>query len=1391
MKKITLVITAILGILSLYGLTFSPREVIVKLSSSRAALDLEMIPALNSWLNEYEVSKITPVTSKSSNQFYVIETVQDISLSEIEAKRNSFPQVEYIQPNYLNKEHSSTPNDPLFNQQQHRLCQIADAWGYTTGDEDIIIAVVDSGIMYDHPDLKNVIFINENEIPDSGVDDDNNGYIDDYRGWDFTDAPTLHNIALGDYTVRDNDASDENFHGTHVSGIIGAEVNNGIGIAGIMWNVKILPIRAGFRTTTGGGYLQDDDVSAAIIYATDMGAHIINMSWGSSQYSPIIADACQYAYERGVILVASAGNDPGPYISYPAKLSTVISVGSINAFKTLSDFSSYGPDLDIVAPGSEILSTYSMEGENSGYTKMSGTSMSAPYVSGIIGLLLSQRPGLTFEEVKTLLYSTTEHLPLNSPATSGFNEKYGYGLINAYNLLSSYSSPNMSISYPYEEMGQSSSFPIKGSITIDDFFRYSVTYSPGDETGNLTWRDCQTHSKTPTYKSVIPEDGVLHNFNVVPELQDGSYRLRLSVQNNSGQTFNILRNVYIDKSLPRATKEFEIVTRYKSNSKSHYLKCHFNEKVDITAKIYDSNNQDYYAFSSVADSVLYVLLPNTLNNGLIDIEVEARNRSGLIYNSGLLTDIGSVNYDSTPINHFDVIPIFPTATIPSKKYLDFDGNGKNEFLAMEIEGGSFGEVTIYEKSGNELIPKHTFNDKFRPLDIGNTNNLGTEILGLKVETLYIYETFEGNIYPHDSYIQSIANSSGGIFGDFNNNGRQGLICVVNEPAQTVIQLLERHASGFVEKGRLINTSSTFGRNTFVPSIKCADLDGDNYLDILTADTDGDVMIYELDPSANSNLSWSYRLDVRNAYYLDYGDFTGDGRNEFIVGGYNEELENMNSTFFKFYLFKSDGNNSYQVLDTIAFNSVGKNNSLVVFDADNDGKDEIYLSLTPYLYKLEYLNGKLTPTAVHNSRDSFQISFYQEEENSQPLLICNQTIDGELQTVFLSTRDFANEPEVPNNFRAVPLDEDKARLTWEADGVSQYKVYRLYDGVQEVIAQTYSGEYIDQNLISNEEYKYAVSTYNNSFNNPESFLTIWVSVVPNQQPQILNVRKIGEYYLEVTFNVPLSNEMIEVGHYSINHGVGSPHSVILDKGFTRALLRLREELTESEYTLTCSQITSRNNIIAEVLTANFMNIEDVIAPTVELIEVVNRQQVKLTFSETIHSVDFQPVTVANFQLKKPVNDLHTTIKSVVHNDNEVLFNFSHELQYSNQPYKIIISDIIDSNANQILSQLNTIHFNLTDITDLSKLVVYPNPKYLRTGENEIKFTNFPLNSKGNISIYNKAGDLVFSKQVGPYYGNQVFSWNLKTNSGHKVSSGVYFYVINMGSSNTKGKIAILN
>jgi len=252
-------------------------------------------------------------------------------------------------------------------------------------------------------------------------------------------------MALGDYTEQDNDPSDDLNHGTHIAGIIGADANNQEGICGICWNVKLLNIRSGFKTVDGG-YLQDDDAAAGIIYAADMGADVISLSWGDINFSQIIADACYYAYEHGCIIVAAAGNEGSTsahLLTYPAKLSTTLSVGAVDSNKQLTSFSSYGPELDLVAPGQFIISTYDVTPDNL-YQEQSGTSMSAPFVAAGIALLLSVEPGLNYEEIRGRLISSA--LDLGDP---GFDNVYGNGLLNVQELLTNLNYPVIEISYPH------------------------------------------------------------------------------------------------------------------------------------------------------------------------------------------------------------------------------------------------------------------------------------------------------------------------------------------------------------------------------------------------------------------------------------------------------------------------------------------------------------------------------------------------------------------------------------------------------------------------------------------------------------------------------------------------------------------------------------------------------------------------------------------------------------------------------------------------------------------------------------------------------------------------------------------------------------------------------
>ncbi|MBN2829663.1 MAG: S8 family serine peptidase, partial [Candidatus Cloacimonetes bacterium] len=371
MKRAIILLSIILisSIILLGAIEISPREVIIKTGQPMEIRGTRTgIGSLDTFLQSKNIRQIRKVPIPDFN-YYVAYLGNDITRDEIEAL--NINGIEYIQPNNINSFYR-TPNDTYFYSQELRAIDIQNAWDIEIGNENITVAIVDSGILREHPDLQGRCRLNYGEDADgdgfvmdpvtgeydpgdlNGVDDDGNGFIDDICGWDFSDAPELEEIALGDYYEQDNDPTDENYHGTHVSGIVCANTNNNRGIAGINWNAKILPVRAGFRTLEGTGYLQDDDAAAAIIYAVNSGANVINLSWGDDSYSPIIGDACEYAYQRGAIVVASAGNTPEPVLSYPARLSHVIGVGSISRDNEISGFSSFGPDLDLVGPGEII-----------------------------------------------------------------------------------------------------------------------------------------------------------------------------------------------------------------------------------------------------------------------------------------------------------------------------------------------------------------------------------------------------------------------------------------------------------------------------------------------------------------------------------------------------------------------------------------------------------------------------------------------------------------------------------------------------------------------------------------------------------------------------------------------------------------------------------------------------------------------------------------------------------------------------------------------------------------------------------------------------------------------------------------------------------------------------
>lgn len=338
------------------------------------------------------------------------------------------------------------PNDQYYyNQWYLEKIMAPQAWEEIKSSPDIVVAVIDSGIQIDHPDLRDNIWENVKEIAGNGLDDDANGFVDDSRGWDFVTNMPDPNPVFGDlYT--DGGLS----HGTIVSGIIAAVPNNNLGIAGVTWKTKIMPLKA--LNDKGEGRISD--VVRAIDYASNNGADIINLSFVGQSYSQDLLEAIERAYKKGVIIVAAAGNDSEKNGSqnldvkplYPACYrgsrgeNLIIGVSATDTVDGKANFSSYGSKcVDISAPGVSFYSavSYHPSFENGTYNRhfegyWSGTSMAAPLVAGALALVKEVNPNLSRDEIVNVVLKSSDDINPMNPAYTG---QLGYGRLNIYKAI--------------------------------------------------------------------------------------------------------------------------------------------------------------------------------------------------------------------------------------------------------------------------------------------------------------------------------------------------------------------------------------------------------------------------------------------------------------------------------------------------------------------------------------------------------------------------------------------------------------------------------------------------------------------------------------------------------------------------------------------------------------------------------------------------------------------------------------------------------------------------------------------------------------------------------------------------------------------------------------------
>lgn len=374
-----------------------------------------------------------------------------------------------VEPDYIVHANAAEPSDTAFtslwglhNTGQNGGKADADidapeAWDYTTGSRSVLVGVIDTGIDHTHPDLAANMWINLNEIAANGLDDDNNGYVDDVRGWDFAN--------------NDNNPMDDHLHGTHCAGTIGGVGNNGKGVVGVCWQVSLVGLK--FLSSSGSGTISD--ATEAVAYGTQIGVDMTSNSWGGGGYSLLLKSAIDAAGTANILFIAAAGNESSnsdSEVNYPSGYDSanIIAVAATTRSDVLSYFSNYGAvTVDLAAPGSEIYST----APSGGYATLSGTSMATPHVTGACALLLAHNPTLSPTAVKTALLSSVDPLPaLKGLCVSG-------GRLNAARAL------QRSSELAVEPIGDFTfSMPMGGRAEVEGQHLKLTNYSAGMVTWN-------------------------------------------------------------------------------------------------------------------------------------------------------------------------------------------------------------------------------------------------------------------------------------------------------------------------------------------------------------------------------------------------------------------------------------------------------------------------------------------------------------------------------------------------------------------------------------------------------------------------------------------------------------------------------------------------------------------------------------------------------------------------------------------------------------------------------------------------------------------------------------------------------------------------------------------
>jgi hypothetical protein len=1298
--------------------------------------------------------------------------------------------IEYVQPNGILRLENKfiTPNDPLFSQQYNlSLTGISQSWNITLCDSNIIIGVVDSGLDFTHPDLQNSYKINYGEYGNgkesNGIDDDANGFIDDWRGWDFVHAPFTGDPRRGDYLDPDNDPTDDNkfSHGTAVSSVIAAGFNNNIGIAPVAPGSKILVM----RVFDAEGFGEEDDAASAILYGIMMGVKVFNFSFGDYVYSNLLKDVIKFAHSKNITIVTSAGNDGTNRLHYPSAYDEVISVAASDPSNQKAGFSSFGETVDIFAPGFQILTAARVGRGNAAYNheydKFNGTSFAAPQIAGIAAMLLSMNPSLSNEEIRGILVSSTSYL-FNQNSWSNIHSS---GRLDAVTTLNNFDKPSVArIYYPFQDFTfEDDQIPVYLSAASPFLRSFSVMYGVGQQ--------------PQIWQTIIPEKNHQVLMDTVgywdtSELPDTSYTLRLAINTLSGRTIEHRMIVFKDRNPPLIT-DINFGRMIDKNSYAQIILFATNKRTLGKVFYRRKNSFDPYQFI-LADigtpNIGFIthghlaIIPDNLLSPETDYEfyIEVTSLNGRIATE---SDPAFEFRTGTEINTYGFVqkPFSLPYSQSARSILDINGNGFNDIFINEIKKNL--SLNVYEFRDNSFH-KTTNNNwgEFKvareAADINGNGKLN--LLTSKSRDGYLYESLNPGDFP-DRLIWSDSGNNNFWSARFADSDSDGKMEFMGFTGSGLKIMESTGGNNFSEIAILPYAGLNPQANSQNVIVEDLNNDGKNeicFINIFYRNPNSslpDLALNIYKNTSDNNYTKIFTDSLQRFLKADNivsGDFTGDGNKEIALGTVSKDGELVQ--YYSLYVYKAEGS-SFALIDVVdIFNYKNyTETSTRAANIDNDNKDEILINTGTHFYIIKYddTQNKFTPVFYMKDVNTTNQIIYDFDQNGITEFGLNTVND----TLFFFEKNlsFAG-PSTPMNVSGYSLDSNIVMLSYlPVAGADQYRIYRA-DSLSafELYDSTKSTEYYDENILNRKYYRYKVSAVDYNKKVSESILSNEINVFVHNKAKLISAEYAGLGNIAVKFSEKIQINIPNMNHFEVS-GVGHPRNIAYKNDFEYLLMF--DDLQEGKYSVRSTGLRDFYNSPVDSNEMSFsVSITDSIIFYLSKLELIENRKLKLEFNLEVDSTSV--MNKSNYNLE-PFDISIVNVEIDQSNRKNIFLTLENKavIGATGKNYILKVHDIYSSDGIKIADGAGSSFGMIFNKDNLEEVYVYPNPFSISSNQNYITFAN--LTQTATIRIFDLTGK--FIREIIETDGNGGVEWDMKDESGREVSTGIYFF-------NAEGKIS---